>query len=99
MGEIMAIVMRSLLILCVCLALDADGHFEKALEHKGAQKEGEEEMARIDLDKDGKATMDEVKVYMEKAHYGKEDLKHHEDDEGKPLDPAKIPALVAKDAS
>merc|ERR1711998_470080 len=55
-------------------------------------KEGKEELAKMDLNKDGKADLAEVTEYMKKEFYGPEDIK--EDN----LTPAQVDEKAAQDA-
>merc|ERR1711990_340376 len=55
-------------------------------------KEGKEELAKMDSNKDGKADLGEVTEYMKKEFYGPEDIK--EDN----LTPAQVDEKAAQDA-
>merc|ERR1711967_167801 len=60
-------------------------------------KDGTKEM---DADKDGKATLEEVKKFMRERYYSKEeDLKDLENDDGKLATPEAIVKMIERDAS
>merc|ERR1712070_22241 len=82
------------LCLTVCLSASAlaeekpDFGADLKLDHTPEQ-EAAFDMQRMDLDKDGKISMDDLRKYMKEEHYGPEDLKdltktaREEDDEAK----------------
>merc|ERR1711998_273808 len=60
-------------------------------------KDGAKEMGEMDLDKDGKATMEEIKTFMKTRYYSKpEDLKDLQNDDGKPATPEDITKMIEK---
>merc|ERR1711977_88994 len=63
-------------------------------------KDGTKEMEEMDTNKDGKATVDELKAFMKARYYTKEeDLKDLENDDGKPATPEDIVKMVDRDAT
>jgi len=63
-------------------------------------KDGTKEMEEMDSDKNGKATVDEVKAFMKERYYTKEeDLKDLENDDGKPATPEDIVKMIDRDAT
>merc|ERR1711939_681183 len=63
-------------------------------------KDGTKEMEEMDTNKDGKATVDEIKKFMKDRYYSKEeDLKDLENDDGKPATPEDIVKMIDRDAS
>merc|ERR1712072_165414 len=53
-----------------------------------------------DKDKDGKATLEEIKTFMKEKYYTKpEDLKDLENDDGKPATPEDIVKMIDRDAT
>merc|ERR1711918_8958 len=61
---------------------------------------GTKEMEEMDTDKDGKATLEEVKAFMKSRYYSKEeDLKDLEKDDGKPATPEDIVKMIERDAT
>merc|ERR1712094_10256 len=63
-------------------------------------KDGTKEMEEMDTNKDGKATVDEIKAFMKVRYYTKEeDLKDLENDDGKPATPEDIVKMVDRDAT
>merc|ERR1712224_261383 len=63
-------------------------------------KDGTKEMEEMDTNKDGKATVDEVKAFMKERYYTKEeDLKDLENDDGKPATPEDIVKMIDRDAT
>merc|ERR1712216_522883 len=63
-------------------------------------KDGTKEMEEMDANKDGKATVDEIKAFMKSRYYSKdEDLKDLENDDGKPATPEDITKMVERDAT
>merc|ERR1711981_615056 len=77
----------------VSLAEDAPPAEEEAMPNP--EEDGAKEMAEMDKDKDGKATLDEIKTFMKEKYYTKpEDLKDLENDDGKPATPEDIVKLI-----
>merc|ERR1719178_51944 len=63
-------------------------------------KDGTKEMEEMDTNKDGKATVDEIKAFMKARYYTKEeDLKDLENDDGKPATPEDIVKMIDRDAT
>merc|ERR1712159_524943 len=63
-------------------------------------KDGTKEMEEMDTNKDGKATVDEIKAFMKSRYYTKEeDLKDLENDDGKPATPEDITKMIDRDAT
>merc|ERR1711959_117390 len=63
-------------------------------------KDGTKEMEEMDTDKDGKATVDEIKAFMKSRYYSKEeDLKDLQNDDGKPATPEEIVKMIDHDAT
>merc|ERR1712138_201804 len=63
------------------------------------EKDGTKEMGEMDSNKDGKATVEEIKAFMKQRYYSKpEDLKDIQNDEGKPATPEDIVKMIEKDA-
>merc|ERR1712094_21831 len=63
-------------------------------------KDGTKEMEEMDTNKDGKATVDEIKAFMKVRYYTKEeDLKDLENDDGKPATPEDIVKMIDLDAT
>merc|ERR1712224_533970 len=63
-------------------------------------KDGTKEMEEMDTNKDGKATVDEIKAFMKARYYtNEEDLKDLENDDGKPATPEDIVKMVDRDAT
>merc|ERR1711918_203632 len=61
---------------------------------------GTKEMEEMDTDKDGKASVEEVKAFMKSRYYSKEeDLKDLENDDGKPATPEDIVKMIQRDAT
>jgi len=61
-------------------------------------KDGAKEMSEMDSNKDGKATMEEIKAFMKQRYYSKpEDLKDLQNDDGKPATPEDITKMIEKD--
>merc|ERR1711998_657285 len=98
-------VMRSVFILFALVALVAI-HAEDAKDEKAPDdemtgdpdKDGAKEMTEMDVDKDGKATMEEIKAFMKQRYYSKpEDLKDLQNDDGKPATPEDITKMIEKD--
>merc|ERR1712205_285566 len=99
-------IMRVLLIALIFAAVIAV-HAEEAKQGSDAEdemtgdpeKDGKKEMGEMDLDKDGKATMEEIKTFMKTRYYSKaDDLKDLQNDDGKPATPDDITKMIAKDA-
>merc|ERR1711981_463208 len=62
------------------------------------EEDGAKEMA--EMDKDGKATLDEIKGFMKEKYYSKpEDLKDLENDDGKPATPEDVTKMIDRDAT
>merc|ERR1712057_114136 len=62
--------------------------------------DGKKEMAEMDTNKDGKATLAEIEAFMKARYYTKaEDLKDLENDDGKPATPDDIKKMITRDAS
>merc|ERR1711959_35059 len=62
--------------------------------------DGKKEMAEMDTNKDGKATLEEIEAFMKSRYYTKaEDLKDLENDDGKPATPDDIKKMITRDAS
>merc|ERR1712124_97533 len=81
----------------VSLAEDAPPAEEEAMPNP--EEDGAKEMGEMDKDKDGKATLEEIKTFMKEKYYTKpEDLKDLENDDGKPATPEDITKMIAKDA-
>merc|ERR1711937_796526 len=54
----------------------------------------------MDANKDGKATLEEIEVFMKARYYTKaEDLKDLQNDDGKPATPEDIKKMITRDAS
>merc|ERR1711981_22031 len=82
----------------VSLAEDAPPAEEEAMPNP--EEDGAKEMAEMDKDKDGKATLDEIKTFMKEKYYTKpEDLKDLENDDGKPATPEDIVKMIDRDAT
>merc|ERR1711865_468761 len=97
----------TLLLAAACLALvfapvslaeDAPPAEEEPMPNP--EEDGAKEMAEMDGDKDGKATLDEIKTFMKTKYYTKaEDLKDLENDDGKPATPEDITKMIDRDAT
>merc|ERR1712139_672087 len=62
--------------------------------------DGKKEMAEMDTNKDGKATIEEIESFMKTRYYTKaEDLKDLQNDDGKPATPEDIKKMITRDAS
>merc|ERR1712159_689507 len=62
--------------------------------------DGKKEMAEMDANKDGKATLTEIEAFMKARYYTKpEDLKDLQNDDGKPATPEDITKMISRDAS
>merc|ERR1712205_272858 len=98
-------VVFALFALCATVALAEDPPAEEApaddMEMTGGpDKDGAAEMATMDTDKDGKATLEELKAFMRKSYYSsEEDIKDLQNDDGKPATPEDITKMVENDAS
>merc|ERR1712094_153553 len=81
----------------VSLAEDAPPAEEEAMPNP--EEDGAKEMGEMDKDKDGKATLEEIKTFMKEKYYTKpEDLKDLENDDGKPATPEEVVAQYKDDA-
>merc|ERR1712094_74316 len=97
----------TLLLAAFCLALvfapislaeDAPPAEEEAMPNP--EEDGAKEMGEMDKDKDGKATLEEIKTFMKEKYYTKpEDLKDLENDDGKPATPEDIVKMIDRDAT
>merc|ERR1712167_415451 len=95
-------VMARLLVIALCFTLLAGIYAEDvpaaSEAEEGApnpEEDGAKEMAEMDKDKDGKATLDEIKGFMKEKYYSKpEDLKDLENDDGKPATPEDVTKLL-----
>merc|ERR1712097_215358 len=100
-------VMARLLVIALCFTLLAGIYAEDvpaaSEAEEGApnpEEDGAKEMAEMDKDKDGKATLDEIKGFMKEKYYSKpEDLKDLENDDGKPATPEDIVKMIDRDAT
>merc|ERR1711990_228362 len=63
------------------------------------ETDGKKELEEMDTNKDGKASVDEVKAFMRSRYYSKEeDLKDLQNDDGKPATAEDITKMVERDA-
>merc|ERR1712097_46245 len=100
-------VMARLLVIALCFTLLAGIYAEDvpaaSEAEEGApnpEEDGAKEMGEMDKDKDGKATLEEIKTFMKEKYYTKEeDLKDLENDDGKPATPEDIVKMIDRDAT
>merc|ERR1711977_727895 len=106
MGDVIA-KMKRVLFICALLFAAAlcedkppagDEAADAADDMSGDPKvDGKKEMAEMDTNKDGKATLEEIEAFMKARYYTKaEDLKN---DEGKPATPEDVKKMITRDAS
>merc|ERR1719310_1325233 len=91
------------LLLCSALFLNAvviaDEPEVQGVE-EDTEKEAKEELDRMDADKDGKVSLDEIQNYFRSEFYSDEDMKDStEGADGKPPTQAEIAELVKNDAT
>merc|ERR1711939_179536 len=109
MGDVIA-KMKRVLFICALLFAAAlcedkppagDEAADAADDMSGDPKvDGKKEMAEMDTNKDGKATLEEIEAFMKTRYYTKaEDLKDLQNDDGKPATPEDITKMITRDAS
>merc|ERR1712054_578353 len=99
--------MKRVLFICALLFAAAlcedkpDAPADEADDMSGDPKvDGKKEMAEMDTNKDGKATLEEIEAFMKTRYYTKaEDLKDLQNDDGKPATPEDIKKMITRDAS
>merc|ERR1712159_573386 len=99
--------MKRVLFICALLFAAAlcedkpDAPADEADDMSGDPKvDGKKEMAEMDTNKDGKATLEEIEAFMKARYYTKaEDLKDLQNDDGKPATADDIKKMITRDAS
>merc|ERR1712216_602637 len=101
--------MQKVIVICALLAAAAICAHAEDAPPKDPQTEdvsgdpevdGKKEMAEMDANKDGKATLTEIEAFMKARYYTKpEDLKDLQNDDGKPATPEDITKMISRDAS